>query len=95
MLAAELGLTQDGAVRAHRDYLLHIGTAAWRDRVITDLEHADLLEVARLLGIPADDALAILGWPQDAPRPSGNLWQTGLEPGACVVLIGDMGTGKD
>ncbi len=94
-LAAELGLTQDGAVRAHRDYLLHIATAAWRDRVITDLEHADLLEVARLLGVPEDDALAILRRAQDAPRPSGNLWQTGLEPGARVVLTGDMSTSKD
>jgi DNA polymerase-3 subunit epsilon len=52
-LAAELGLTQDGAIRAHREYLFHLATAAWRDRVITDLEHADLLEVARLLGVPA------------------------------------------
>jgi DNA polymerase-3 subunit epsilon len=94
-LAAELGLTRDGAVRAHRDYLQHVATAAWRDRVITDLEHADLLEVARLLGIPADDALAILGQAQDASPPSGNLWQTGLEPGARVVLTGDMSTGKD
>lgn len=35
-LAAELGLTQDGAIQAHRDYLLHLATAAWRDRVVTD-----------------------------------------------------------
>src|SRR5258707_10123979 len=47
-LAAELGLTQDGAVRAHRDYLLHIATAAWRGRVITDLVDTHLLAGARL-----------------------------------------------
>ncbi len=51
--------------------------------------------MARLLGVPEDDALAILRRAQDAPRPSGNLWQTGLEPGARVVLTGDMSTGKD
>jgi DNA polymerase III subunit epsilon len=94
-LAAELGLTRDGAVRAHRDYLVHVATAAWRDRIITDLEHADLLEVARLLGVAPDDALAILGQAQDTSRQSGRLWQTGLQPGARVVLTGDMSTSKD
>jgi len=94
-LAAELGLTRDGALRAHREYLLHLATAAWRDRIITDLEHADLLEVARLLGVPPGDALAILGEAEDASRQSGRRWQTGLEPGARVVLTGDMSIGKD
>jgi DNA polymerase-3 subunit epsilon len=94
-LAAELGLTQDGAVRAHREYMLHLAAAAWRDRKITDLEHADLLEVARLLSVPADDALAILSQARDASRQPGRLWQAGLEPGASVVLTGDMTTGKD
>ena len=84
-LAADLGLTQDGAVRAHRQYLVHLATAAWRDRIITELEHADLLEAARLLGVPPDDALAILGEAEDASRQSGRLWQTGLERGARVV----------
>ncbi len=84
-LAAELGLTRDGALRAHREYLLHLATAAWRDRIITDLEHADLLEVARLLGVPPGDALAILGRqrmlhgsPAGAGRPA---WS--LVPGWC------------
>lgn len=94
-LATELGLTQDGAIQAHHDYLRHLATAAWRDRIITDLEHADLLDVARLLGVPPDDALAILGQAQDTSRQSGRLWQTDLEPGARIVLTGDMSTGKE
>jgi DNA polymerase III subunit epsilon len=94
-LAADLGLTQDGAIQAHRDYLLHLATAAWRDRIITDLEHADLLDVARLLGVPPDDALAILSHAEGVSRQSGRLWQAGLEPGAKVVLTGDMSAGKD
>jgi DNA polymerase III subunit epsilon len=94
-LAADLGLTQDGAIQAHRDYLLHLATAAWRDRIITDLEHADLLDVARLLGVPPDDALAILSHAEDASRQSGRVWQTGLEPGARVVLTGDMSMNRD
>ena len=94
-LASDLGLTQDGAIRAHRNYLLHLATAAWRDRVITDLEHSDLLEVARLLGVSDGDALVILGQAEDASRQSGRLWQTGLVPGARVVLTGDMSTSKD
>jgi DNA polymerase III subunit epsilon len=94
-LAAELGLTHDGAIEAHRDYLLHLATAAWRDRVITDLEHADLLEVARLLGVPPAEALAILGQAEDISRHSGRLGQPGLEPGARIVLTGDMSAGKE
>jgi DNA polymerase-3 subunit epsilon len=94
-LASDLGLTQDAALRAHRDYLLHLATAAWRDRVITDLEHSHLLEVALLLGVPDGDALVILSQAEDASRQSGRLWQTGLEPGAKVVLTGDMSTSKD
>ncbi len=49
-LAAELGLTRDSAFRAHREYLIHVATAAWCDRKITDLERTDLREVAGLLG---------------------------------------------
>ena len=94
-LASELGLSQDGAIRAHRNYLLHLATAAWRDRVITDLEHSDLLEVARLLGVPDSDALVILGQAEDASRQSDRLWHTGLEPGAKIVLTGDMSSSKN
>ncbi len=94
-LAADLGLTIDSAIRAHREYLMHIAAAAWRDRKITDLEHADLLDVARLLGVPADDALVILSQAQDIEPPSARRWRTGLQPGAGIVLTGDMATGKD
>jgi hypothetical protein len=60
----------------HQDYMLHLATAAWRDRVITDLEHADPLEVARL-GVPDGDALAILGQAEAAARQSGRWGRPG------------------
>ena len=94
-LAADLGLTSDSATRARREYLIHLATAAWRDRKITGLEHADLLDVARLLGVPAEDALVILSQAQDIVQHSARRWRTGLQPGAGIVLTGDMATGKD
>jgi DNA polymerase III epsilon subunit-like protein len=33
--------------------------AAWRDETVTQPEHADLLEVARLLGVPAPEIEAL------------------------------------
>jgi DNA polymerase III subunit epsilon len=94
ILATDLGLTRDGAVRAHHDYLRHVAIAAWRDRIVTELEHSDLLEVARLLGVAREEALSILVQVQDSPDPVAP-WLTPLRHGASVVLTGDMATGKD
>jgi len=94
-LAAELGLTRDSVLRAHRDYMLHLATAAWRDRIITDLEHTDLLQVAQLLSVPATEALAILDQAQEAARQPAWLWRTGLHTGARIVLTGDMSMPRD
>ena len=94
-LAAQLGITRDGAYRAHRDYLAHVSAAAWRDGTVSDSEHADLLEVARLLGVPAAEASAILQAARTCPdlaphRDPSRL----LQPGDRVVFTGDMGTSR-
>ena len=59
-VAVAFGVTRADAERAHRQYLAQVAAAAWEDEVVTEAERADLLEVARLLAIPADEALAIL-----------------------------------
>jgi len=65
------------------------GTAAARIQV-----SCALLEVARLLGVPPSEALAILGQAQDVSRQSRRVWQVGTQPGDRVALTGDMSTGE-
>jgi DNA polymerase-3 subunit epsilon len=45
------GLGPEQATRAHREYLLRLGSAALEDGVVTEAERADLALVARLLGV--------------------------------------------
>jgi DNA polymerase III subunit epsilon len=94
-LAAQLGITRDAAHQAHRDYLGHVSAAAWRDGIVSDSEHADLLEVARLLGVPAAEATAILQAARTRPdlalrRDPSRLLQSGDR----VVFTGDMDTSR-
>ena len=101
-LATELGLTREAAGQAHRVYLRQVCDAAWRDGRVTDAEQADLLEVARLLGVPAQEALAILDAAKSGPsaevscRRPPSLRVTGwclpedVEPAAA----GDRGNGR-
>ena len=72
-----------------------MASAAWRDRKITDLERTDLREVARLLGVPADDALAVLDQARDPSQQSMRRWEASLRTGARVVLTGDMTTSRE
>jgi DNA polymerase-3 subunit epsilon len=94
-LAAQLGITRDAACQAHRDYLGHVGAAAWRDGTVTDSERADLLEVGRLLGVPATEVEGIL---RDAvARPDRPLYRDPsrlLQAGDRVVFTGDMDTSR-
>jgi DNA polymerase-3 subunit epsilon len=92
-LAVQLGITRDAAERAHRDYLGHVSVAAWRDGTVSDSEHADLLEVARLLGVPAADAQTILQAARTGPGPEIQRDPSRLlQPGDRVVFTGDMDT---
>jgi len=89
-LATELGLTHETAHRAHREYLRQVCVAAWRDGLVTDAERADLLTVAQMLGVPAQETLTILGDTRHAPeRPVRHPGQP-LVAGDRVVFTGDM-----
>jgi DNA polymerase-3 subunit epsilon len=94
-LAAQLGITQGAALQAHRDYLAQVCAAAWRDGTVTDSEHADLLEVARLLGVPAAEAEAILReTPVSTARSLNRDPSRLLQAGDRVVFTGDMDTSR-
>jgi DNA polymerase-3 subunit epsilon len=94
-LAAQLGITRDASHQAHRDYLGHVSAAAWRDGTVTDSEHADLLEVARLLGVPAAEADSILQAARTRPDPAPHRAPSRLlRPGDRVVFTGDMDTSR-
>src|SRR5712692_3638127 len=88
-LALDFGLTRDAAGQAHRQYLKHVSAAAWQDREVTDAERADLLEVSRLLSVPAPEALAILENACEAPRQPRATAAT-LHARDRVVFTGDM-----
>lgn len=89
-LAAELGLTRETAEQAHREYLRHVCDAAWRDGQVTGAERADLLEVARLVGVFAEEALAMLDEAAGRPACEPRRGSCGLVAGDRVVLTGDM-----
>jgi DNA polymerase-3 subunit epsilon len=94
-LAVQLGITQDAARQAHRDYLAHVSAAAWRDGTVTDSERADLLEVARLLGVPATEAEGILRATLARPdRPLHRDPSRLLQAGDRVVFTGDMDSSR-
>lgn len=94
-LAAQLGITQGAALQAHRDYLAHVCAAAWRDGTVTGSEHADLLEVARLLGVPAAEAEVILREASACTARSLNRAPSRLlQAGDRVVFTGDMDTSR-
>ena len=88
-LATALGLTQDTAHQAHRQYLTHLSAAAWQDRQVTEAERTDLLDVARLLDVPACEALTILENTRHTPPPTPQQ-AAALHPGERVVFTGDM-----
>lgn len=89
-MASEFGITREAAEAAHRMYLRSVCDAAWRDGVVTDAERADLLEVARLVGVPAGEALEILSAATTGPAALPRDPRSGLAPGDRVVLTGDM-----
>ncbi len=89
-LALDLGLTRDAAGQAHRQYLRHVSAAAWQDSQVTDAERADLLEVSRLLGVPAAEALTILEDAHATQRQPHRTPAAALHARDRVVFTGDM-----
>ena len=89
-LAAEHGVTQEGARNAHREYLRHVADAVWSDGTVTDAERADLLAVARMIDVSTDDALAILEAGRMRTVPPVVRSASALHVGDRVVFTGDM-----
>lgn len=88
-VAETLGVTQEIAEEAHRQYLSDLAAAAWADGEVTDEERADLLEVAQLLGIATGEALTVLETSrmrEGARAPMGQA----LTSGDRVVFTGEM-----
>jgi DNA polymerase-3 subunit epsilon len=80
------------AVVLHQDYLRALARAAWENGVVTEDERADLLTVARLLGLTAsdvDNALHLARESKPGPRPS-TVTKFTLQPGDQIVLTGEM-----
>jgi DNA polymerase-3 subunit epsilon len=95
-LATALGVGADVIVAAHQMYLRALAVAAWADGVITDLEHADLGEVARLLGLPDSTVDAELAAASDtAPEMSVPVNGRALHAGDAVCITGDTATPRD
>lgn len=94
-LASELGLTQEAAEDAHGVYVRHLAAAAWRHGTVTNSERADLLGVAALLGVPSDEAIAMLERPVSSIG-AGTLdaLRSALHVGDRVAITGEMNTGR-
>jgi DNA polymerase-3 subunit epsilon len=95
-LAVSLGIGADAAITAHQTYLRALAVAAWTDGIVTDAEHADLGEVARLLGLPAktvDIELAAVrrATPETAVPVNGRT----LNPGDAVCITGSTAVPRD
>lgn len=95
-LAVSLGVGADALIAAHQMYLRALAVAAWADGVVSDAEHADLAEVAHLLGLPASAVDAELAAGRDM-KPDMTLPVNGraLHSGDPVCITGDTLTARD
>jgi DNA polymerase-3 subunit epsilon len=95
-LAVDLGLSTATVTEAHQRYLAALAATAWADGIVTDLERADLRDVAGLLGLPARDVDAALHHARTAgvsPLPVRD--DAALYAGQSVVFTGDSRTPRD
>ncbi len=90
-LAAQLELSRITCERLNLSYFRAVASIAWADSILTEVEIADLMRLARLLRIPDEAVQASLQQPSregsDAPVTAD---QFKLMIGDLVVLTGDM-----
>jgi DNA polymerase-3 subunit epsilon len=95
-LAVSLGIGADAVIAAHQMYLRALAVTAWADGVITDAEHADLGEVAHLLGFPANvvdsELAATRGVTRQMTVPVNG---RALHVGDAVCITGNTATPRD
>lgn len=90
-LADRVGLGRSTAQRLHHDFFAALAAVAWEDGILTSAERDDLTVVADLLEINAAAVDAALNAsPALAPVAIPKATPFGLDPGAAVVLTGDM-----
>ncbi|MGX7681586.1 hypothetical protein ACSMXN_22100 [Jatrophihabitans sp. DSM 45814] len=95
-VASSLGLGRAEAGDAHRRYLDALAAAAWEDGVVTDTEQDDLIAVASMLGLSADDARASIEDKEPSSyqgrhaSPEPTVPHFALSAGDQVVFTGDM-----
>lgn len=95
-LAMSLGVGADALTTAHQMYLGALAVAAWADGVISDAEHADLEEVARLLGLPVSVVDAELAAARDmTSETTVPVKGRTVHVGDPVCITGDTATPRD
>jgi len=98
-LARELGIDRSTAERLHGFYMEDLLATAWRDGIVTAEEEADLVTVARLLGVDEIDVTS--GAPAEGsvtgeePSSAAVIGGLRLRPGDLVVLTGEMSTPRE
>ncbi|GAY16236.1 exonuclease domain-containing protein [Mycobacterium sp. shizuoka-1] len=86
-MAEELGLSRPLLEEIHRGYLRAMASVALADGVVTVSERADLLQVARLLGLTFDDVDAALATAPPARQPNAEFV---IAAGDVLCLTGTM-----
>lgn len=89
-VAIELGLQRDQIAAVHATFLDAMAIAAWEDGVVTDVELADLLSVASMLGLPGGLVRIALGRAEKFAGHSAPNSGFGLEMGDQVVFTGEL-----
>ena len=88
--AAEMmGLSREDAIEIHRIYLSALGSVALKDGIVTPTERAELVLVAGMLGLSADDADASLDPAAQVAIHSCTVDSFTLKAGDVVVFTGE------
>lgn len=89
-----VGLTFTDTMELHRAYLAALAVAAWQDGVVTDTERRDLLDVADLLGLTAQEVDIVVDKAK-TDLDTALRDQFCLEPGDLVAFTGQMSGARE
>lgn len=87
--AQMMGLSREDAIQIHRIYLSALGREALKDGIVTPTERAELVLVAGMLGLSADDADASLDPTAQGAMHSCTVDSFTLKAGDVVVFTGE------
>ena len=87
--AQMMGLSREDAIQIHRIYLSALGREALRDGIITPTERAEMVLVAGMLGLSADDADASLDPTAQGAMLSCTVDSFTLKAGDVIVFTGE------